>query len=113
MATDIWRDFDPNLDLPVGLKNVNVTPTVQEGIVVDTPAEGDDVDPSDSLGIDDEDGGDLNEDFSNDILDPPGSMEIVSQTVRTAPDGRQVVDIIIDVEDVSGALNYEVRITTS
>lgn len=110
MTTDIWRDFDPNLDLPVGLKNVNVTPTVQEGLVVDTP-EGE-IDPEDTnvIGlIEDEE--DLNEDFSNDILEAPGSLEVVSQTVRTAPDGRQVVDLVIEVEDVDGALNYELRVT--
>lgn len=109
MTTDIWRDFDPNLDLPVGLKNVNVTPTVQEGVVVDTPDDDSNLDEVEFLEVDE----DLNEDFSNDILDPPSSMEIVSQTVRTAPDGRQVVDIIIDVEDIDGALNYEVRVTTT
>jgi hypothetical protein len=107
MTTDIWRDFDPNLDLPVGLKNVNVSPTVQEGVVVDAPDE-ENVDEFELLEDDDS-----NEDFSNDILDPPSSMEIVSQTVRTAPDGRQVVDIIIDVEDIDGALNYELRVTTT
>lgn len=109
MTTDIWRDFDPNLDLPVGLKNVNVTPTVQEGVVVDTP---EDILEDSQFETSDEELEDLNEDFSTDILDPPGSLEIVSQTVRTAPDGRQVVDIVIEVEDIDGALNYEIRVTT-
>lgn len=111
MATDIWRDFDPNLEIPYGLKNVNVKPTVQEGTVVETfdePAIDDGIDI-----IEDEIDDDLNEDFSNDILDPPDSLVIVSQTVRTAPDGRQVVDVVVEVEDIPSALNYDIRVTTT
>lgn len=109
MTTEIWRDFDPNLDLPIGLKNANVVETPQEGIVVDSPE-----DPAvfefEEVFVD-EDEEDLNEDFSNDTLDPPESLEIVDQNVRTGPDGRQVVDIIIEVEDVVGAQDYDIRIT--
>lgn len=110
MTTEIWRDFDPNLDLPIGLKNVNVTPTPQVGVVVDTP---EDEVPSDELNVSLEyDEEDLNEDFADDILDAPSSLVIVEQKYRTASDGRQVVDVIIEVEDVDGALNYEFRVAT-
>ena len=110
-TSDIWRDFDPNLELPVGLKNVNVTPTVQEGTVVDNPSDDFDLDVQ-LESYEDEASDEPDEDVPNDILEPPGSFEIVSQTVRTAPDGRQVVDIVIEVEDMPGASDYEFRITT-
>ena len=110
-TTDIWRDFDPNLELPIGLKNVNVTPTVQEGTVVESPENDVELDPQ-TESYEDEASDDSDEDIANDILEPPGSFEILSQTVRTAPDGRQVVDIVIEVEDMPGAADYDFRITT-
>ena len=109
MTTEIWRDFDPNLEAPVDLKNVRVTPTVQEGTtqsVIDNDAEID-VQTETLDDIESE----LDEDYADDVLDTPSAFDIISQTVRTAPDGRQVVDIIIDVEEIVGALDYEVRVT--
>ena len=44
-------------------------------------------------------------------LQAPNTMSIVSQTVKVAPDGRFVVDVVIEVEDVPGAANYEVRLS--
>lgn len=41
----------------------------------------------------------------------PDAVTVVSQTVKTSPSGQQLVDIVIDVTDVPGAVNYEVRIT--
>lgn len=47
-----------------------------------------------------------------DVLQTPQTISIVSQTVRFTPDGQSVVDVVIAVEDVLGATNYEVRIST-
>lgn len=44
-------------------------------------------------------------------IETPQSLTIVSQEVRVAPDGRSLVDIVLDVEDVPGASNYELRVT--
>lgn len=41
----------------------------------------------------------------------PEAFAIVSQTLRTAPGGQQVVDLIIDVTDVPGISEYEFRVT--
>lgn len=107
MQTEIWRDFDPNLDIPLGLKNARY---VAKPDVTDTNPEPDaDIDIQTET-LSDEDS-DLNEDVEDGVLEVPGSFDIVSQTVRTGPDGSQVVDIVIDVEDVDGALNYEIRMT--
>lgn len=44
-------------------------------------------------------------------LDAPTSVVFVDpQTMRTMPDGTMVVDVVIDVAEVFGALNYEVRV---
>lgn len=107
MTTEIWRDFDPNLDIPIDLKNARVSalPDVTDEI----PDPDADIDiQEDTLSDDDSQ---LDEDESSDELDVPGTFVIVSQTVRTGADGSQVVDVVIDVEEVDGAVKYEVRIT--
>lgn len=43
-------------------------------------------------------------------LDAPTTLDIISQSVRTMPDGTQVVDIIINIGDVIGAQSYEIRL---
>lgn len=39
------------------------------------------------------------------------NLTIISQTLRRAQDGTQVVDIVAEVDDVPGATKYEFRIT--
>lgn len=107
MATEIWRDFDPNLAIPIGLVNTKVAtaPDVQTEI----PEPDADIDPQfDTLADDDSE---LDIDSNEDVLGAPASFEILSQTVRTGPDGKQVVDVVVDVEDIEGAENYEFRLT--
>lgn len=41
----------------------------------------------------------------------PEIVGIVSQQVRRAPDGTNVIDVVIEVSDVVGATNYEFRVT--
>jgi hypothetical protein len=41
----------------------------------------------------------------------PTAFTVVSQQVRISPGGGQVVDLIIEVEDLPGVENYEVRKT--
>jgi len=42
-------------------------------------------------------------------LQPPENITIVEQIVRKASDGRSLVDLVIEVEDMPGATEYEVR----
>lgn len=107
MTTETWRDFDPNLDIPVNLKNARVSslPDAVSDIAdpeADIDVQEDTFDDDDSL---------LDDDINDEELATPGTYVIVSQTVRTAQDGTQVVDVVIDVEEVDGAEKYEVRIT--
>lgn len=45
------------------------------------------------------------------VLDVPDDFVVFSQTIRRSPGGQQVVDVILQVEDIIGAENYEVRVT--
>lgn len=105
MASDIMREFDPRLPIPLGLKNVIIKELPDDEVPPDlfNSEEWDE-------GLDDEDS-EIDDDQIDEELDVPGSFEIISQTIRTAPDGTQVVDVVVDVEEVEGAVNYEVRIT--
>lgn len=107
MATEIWRDFDPNLDIPIGLKNARVS--TKPDVTGELPDPDADINIQFETLIDED--SELDEEEVGDELDVPGTFEIISQTVRTGPDGSQVVDIVIDVEEVEGAVKYEVRIT--
>jgi hypothetical protein len=107
MTTEIWRDFDPNLDIPEGLINVKVVS--RPDVIIEVGEPDADIDIQDDTLNDDDSL--LDEDSDDEELAVPGTYVIVSQTVRTAPDGTQVVDVVIDVEEVDGAEKYEVRIT--
>lgn len=43
------------------------------------------------------------------LLFPPDSVTLVSQQVRVTDDGRFVVDVILEVEDIPGVINFDVR----
>lgn len=43
------------------------------------------------------------------LLDTPTDISIKSQTLRFAPDGSIVVDVVVSVGEVKGATNYELR----
>lgn len=47
------------------------------------------------------------------VLPTPQWMNIIEQQVRIAPDGKAVVDVVIELEDVSGTTEYDVRVTKS
>lgn len=42
-------------------------------------------------------------------LQPPEQVYVVDQIFRKGPDGKMVVDLVLEVEDVQGASEYEVR----
>jgi hypothetical protein len=50
-------------------------------------------------------------DSASSLLSPPDTVTFVSQTVRVAADGKFVVDLIIDVEDVPGVVRYDVSLS--
>lgn len=49
-------------------------------------------------------------DDNGEELVSPEDFTIVSQTIRRGPGGQQVVDIVVEVEEVFGATNYEIQV---
>lgn len=47
----------------------------------------------------------------DDELDYPGNIEIKNMIIGFAPDGRQVVDVVVEFDEVLGASTYDVRVT--
>jgi hypothetical protein len=101
----IPRYIDPNFPLPEGLIDVAYMPLP-------------DLSDEDLIEVEEID---LEQDFADDFVetldepddapDVPESFTVVDQIVRFAPDGSQVVDVIIEVEDVEGITKYDVRKT--
>lgn len=58
----------------------------------------------------DEDGTE-EEDGESGGLGVPESFSIVSQKLRRAPGGQQVVDVVIETDDIEGAVKYEMEVT--
>lgn len=44
---------------------------------------------------------------------PPEMVTVVSTSARQAPDGRTVIDVVIEVEDVPGITQYDIRVAKS
>lgn len=104
--------FDPTLDVPEGLINVKVgyVDEDEDTLPPVAPSQDDWDAIYQSEEYNEED--DSNEELEGeDFLDVPNEIVIISQAVRTAPDGSQVVDVVIDVEEVSGLVDYQVRVT--
>lgn len=101
--------LDPNFFLPPGVVDMRYrtdqdptddtdNPDMSESVI---DIEFDDTDTSE---------GDVAGDEGNVIIAPPSSLVVLSQTVRHAPDGHSVVDVILSVEDGPDVANYEVQI---
>jgi hypothetical protein len=110
--TDIIRTpevtVDPRLFVPEGVIDMNAkSPEIDPDNPVDVPVE-----LIDEVGeiISDAPADNISnlEDFT---LPTPNSVTVVEQTMRFGPDGRAVVDVVIEVEDVPGISNYDVRTT--
>jgi hypothetical protein len=53
----------------------------------------------------------IDDDGSAEQLPTPQWMTIISQEVRISSDGKAVIDVVIELEDVTGATEYDVRVT--
>lgn len=49
--------------------------------------------------------------FENPFLEVPQNITVKSQTIRYTPEGRQVVDVVLEWDEVEGASGYDVRVT--
>jgi len=101
--------IDPNFTLPPNIIN---TEFINPDDVVRSESRGDDGEivtvsydensqPDEPLGDSD----------VADTLYPPSTVTVIEQQVRALSGGNYAVDVIIEVEDVAGAEEYEVRLT--
>lgn len=101
--------IDPNFSLPPNIIN---TELLNPDNAVRSESRGDDGEVVTVIYDDttppDDTGGD---DGASDTLSAPVNVTVVEQQVRALSGGSYAVDIIIDVEDVEGADEYEVRLT--
>ena len=63
------------------------------------------------LGDDSESNDDGDSNNPSTQLLPPDYVTVVSQIMRQTSDGRYVVDVILDVEDIPGVTGFEVGLT--
>ena len=49
------------------------------------------------------------EEYSQGGIEPPSNVSIISQTVKVGSGGTATVDIVLEIEDVGGASEYEKR----
>lgn len=107
---------DPNFSLPPGVKDLSYNnpddktdPSLERseatGEVI--AFEYDEI----WLGESDESSGDDDSNNPSNQLLPPDYVTVVQQVMRQTSDGRYVVDVILDVEDIPGVTGYEVGLT--
>lgn len=53
----------------------------------------------------------ISDDFTHDAPPVPQQFAILSQTIHMSPDGRQLVDVEIQVEDIQGVIQIDFRVT--
>ena len=102
--------LDQNFYIPEGITNWIYEEKIEDNPLVDTtpPSEGD-VDTTEDLTV-----GVADVELPEAITSPlqvPDTVTIVSQTIRMSPDGRQLVDVVIEILDVPEATVYDVRTT--
>jgi hypothetical protein len=113
--------LNPVFFLPPDVVDVRVEdtsdPTEEDGVTYDDVIDADDALTEDGSSTDDGTVVDtpnipLDDDGEGaEVLPTPQWMQIIDQQVRIAPDGKAVVDVVIELEDVTGATEYDVRMT--
>lgn len=53
----------------------------------------------------------LSDDYTHDAPAIPQQFAILSQIIHMSPDGRQLVDVEIEVEDIPGVIQIDFRVT--
>lgn len=110
--------LNPVFFLPPDVIDVRVgdtsEPTEDDGVTYDDVVEADDVivDGSDDDSVVDTPNVPIDDDGEGaEALPTPQWMQIIDQQVRIAPDGKAVVDVVIELEDITGATEYDIRMT--
>lgn len=103
--------FDPAIYLPSDLADAEYAP-VERPDYVSEPDEdfvGEVIDDFTDEDPENDDQDNYDE-GSIDVLDVPSVYSVVEYLPRTAPDGTQVVDVVLEIQEVPRAVTYEVRL---
>lgn len=114
--------LNPQFFLPPDVVDVRVAdtsdPSEEDGVTYDDVIDADDAladgsdDSSTDGGVSDTPSIPSDDDGEGaEVLPTPQWMNIIDQQVRIAPDGKAVIDVVIELEDVTGATEYDVRMT--
>lgn len=102
--------LDPMFYLPEGLRGVDYSEDE-----LDLAQETDELTTQEIFGDEDyiEDEGYVVDDADMELaedVDSPNELTVIEQIIRTLPNGMQVVDLVIDVETVADAIDYDFRV---
>lgn len=101
--------IDPRFDVPEGLDSFAYEESVNPDEL--STAEGPDSDVIEIYtgepSVEESD----SDDFTHDAPPVPQEFTILSQTIHMSPDGRQLVDVEIQVEDIPGVIQIDFRVT--
>lgn len=109
--------LNPVFFLPSDVVDVRVgdpsDPVEEDGVTYDDVVDVDDIiDESETDSVVDTPNVPIDDDGEGaEMLPTPQWMTIVDQQVRIAPDGKAVVDVVIELEDITGATEYDIRMT--
>lgn len=102
--------IDPNFPLPPGIVDARYPnqDEIDQGDVDEITFDGDD---AVEANIEFVEPNEEQEDNDPAILYPPDSLAVVSQTVRMADNGQQVVDVVLEILDVDASIQIDVRMS--
>ena len=101
------KEVDPNFSLPPGVSTVQYSDTDDRTTVMVEDGDGDLI----TVIYDEVISSDIPVFLETAVLQPPTYANVVTQTIYVAPDGRFAVDVTLDVEDIPGVQNYDVRVS--
>jgi len=101
--------IDPKFDLPEGLDSFvyDTDKVAAESNTLNTELSDVISTSTNAVSIDESD----IDDYAHDAPPVPQLFTIKSQTIHMSPDGKQLVDVEIEVEDIPGVIQIDVRVT--
>lgn len=109
VQSDKFREINPNFSIPEGLSVFGYAEISEEGGEADF-----DVVEVEYIGIDDfESAEDSEENYDSEDETPPVPeiYGVVAEEILTGPDGSQVVNITLEVEDIEAMTQFDIRFT--
>ena len=111
IQSDDYREVDPNFSIPEGLRTFEYKELGDELDTLDTGDGSDTYAEVDEVLYEADDDSDASGDTDDETPPVPEIYGIISQEITTAPDGSQVVNVVLEVEDIDAMSKYDIRFT--